>query len=157
MKFVQVLLGLNHSIATYCCPWCKVTEDSLTTISFPWNHYHEDGMKRTVDEMRPLCTSSCVKSNFGSKYAPLLNVDIEHYIPDELHLMMRITDVLLQNLIDDAMSKDLFAKITGQASDNLELLVKDMQCCGVSFRTTVSKPGGFVYTSLSRNDKKNFP
>ena len=35
--------------------------------------------------------------------------------------MMRITDVLLQNLIDDAMSKDLFGKLTGQATDILEL------------------------------------
>ena len=85
MKFVQILLGLKRSIVTYCCPWCKVPKDPLATITFPWNHYHEDGMKRTVDKMRRLCTSSCVKSNFGSKYAPPLNIDIEHYIPDELH------------------------------------------------------------------------
>ena len=90
-------------------------------------------MKPTVDQMWRLCTSSCVKSNFGSKYAPLLNIDIEHYIPDKLHLMMSITDVLLRNLIDYAMSKYQFAKLTGQATDNLELLVKDIQGCGVSF------------------------
>ena len=154
MKFLQILLGLNSSIATYCCPWCKVPKDSRGNISFPWNHYHENDTQRKVDEMRQLCTSSCAKANFGSKYAPLLDIDIDHYIPDELHLLMRITDILLRNLIDDAMSKDQYAKLVGQATDNLELLVKAIQNCGVSFRTWVTKTGEFEYTFLSGNDQK---
>ena len=154
MKFIQIVLGLNSSIATYCCPWCKVSKDSRGDISFPWNHYHENDTKRTVEEMQRMCTSSSAKTNFGSKYAPLLDIAIDHYIPDELHLMMRITDVLLRNLVDDAMSKDQYAKLLGQATDNLELLIKAIQSCGVSFRTWTSKTGDFEYTSLSGNDKK---
>ena len=84
----------------------------------------------------------------------MLDIDIDHYIPDELHLLMRITDILLTNLIDDAMSNDQYAKLVGQATDNLELLVKAIQNCGVSFRTWVTKTGEFEYTSLSGNDQK---
>ena len=97
------------------------------------NYYHENDTKRTIKEMRRLCTSSCAKVSFGSKYDPLLIIDNGHYIPDELHLLLCITDIHLWNLIDDAMSKDQYAKPLDQATDNLELLVKAIQSCVASF------------------------
>ena len=35
-----------------------------------------------------------------------LNIPLEHVILDELHLMLRITDIMLENLIEDAMQWD---------------------------------------------------
>ena len=63
-------------------------------------------------------------------------------------------DVLMRNLIDDAVSKDQFAKITGGATDSLDLLVKEIQNCGVSFKTWYSKSGELEYTSLTGADMK---
>ena len=73
---------------------------------------------------------------------------------DELHLLMRDMDVLLRNIIDDAKSKDEYAKITGQSTDNLSLLVKAIQGCGVTFKTWVSKSGELDWTSLCGSDVK---
>ena len=37
---------------------------------------------------------------------PLTTLDLDHVIPDELHMLLRITDVLIQNLINTATSDD---------------------------------------------------
>ena len=37
---------------------------------------------------------------------PLLEIDLDHIIPDELHMLLRVTDVLIQNLIHAATSHD---------------------------------------------------
>ena len=42
----------------------------------------------------------------GYIYQRLINIDIEHIIPDELHLLLRITDRMLENLITGAVAHD---------------------------------------------------
>ena len=37
----------------------------------------------------------------------LLKVDLEHVIPDDIHILVRVTDVLIQNLINTVTSNDL--------------------------------------------------
>ena len=59
------------------------------------------------------------KANFGSKNPPLLNIETDHYVTDELHMLLRVMDAFMQNLINDAVSNDQFAEITGGARDRL--------------------------------------
>ena len=153
MKFIQLLLGMNSDIATFACPWCKVSKECRGDISLPWDFYHGQNITRSVEEMKSFKSTSA-KANFGSKNPPLLNIETDHYVPDELHMLLRVMDVLMRNLIDDAVSKDQFAKITGGATDNLDLLVKEIQNCGVSFKTWYSKSGELEYTSLTGADMK---
>lgn len=63
-------------------------------------------------------------------------------------------DVLLRNVIFDSKSKDDYGKITWQPTDNVSLLGKAVQSCGVSFKTWVSKTRELDWTSLSGNDIK---
>ena len=153
MKFIQLLFGMNSRIATYACLWCKVSKECRGDISLPWDFYHGQNIARSVEEMKSFKSTSA-KANFGSKNPPLLNIETDHYVPDELHMLLRVMDVLMRNLIDDAVSKDQFAKITGGATDNLDLLVKEIQNCGVSFKTWYSKSGELEYTSLTGADMK---
>ena len=153
MKFLQILLGLNSSIATYACPWCKVAKDERGNITLALDHYHREELRRSVSEIKTLAASAS-KQKYGVKHAPLLEIEVDHFVPDELHLFMRIMDVLLRNLIDDAFSKDHFAKINGNATDNVILLVKAIQACGVIFRTWSTKSGDLEWTSLSGSDLK---
>ena len=149
MKFIQLLLGLNSSIGTYACPWCKVSKDDRGDVSLPWDHYHQDARFRTINEIK-----SAKSKQFGVKASPLVDVEPHHYIPDELHLLMRVTGVLLRNLIYDSKSKDEYAKILGQPTDNLDLLVKAIQSCRVTFNTWTSKAGDLDWTSLSGSELK---
>ena len=137
MKFIQILLGLNGSLGMYACPWCKVTKDCRGDVSLPWNFYHSTDQIRSISEIKSCAKHS--KAIYGVKNAPLLDIEPDRYVPDELHLLMRVMDVLLRNVIFDAKSKDDFGKITGQSTDNVSLLVKAIQSCGVCFKTWVSK------------------
>ena len=43
---------------------------------------------------------------FSSINKPLLDLELDHVIPDELHLMLRVTDVLIKALIETARTYD---------------------------------------------------
>ena len=42
----------------------------------------------------------------GRLHPPLLNIDLNNVVPDELHLLLRVMDVLIRNLINAAMTND---------------------------------------------------
>ena len=42
-----------------------------------------------------------------SLHKPILNIELDHVIPDELHLLLRVTDVLINNIITSAISHDI--------------------------------------------------
>ena len=109
MKFIQLILGINSSIATYACSWCTVNKEDRGNVALPWDFYHSEKFFRSISEIKNLARSS--SKTYGVKAAPLLNVEPHHYIPDELHLLMRIIDVLLPKLIFDTSSKDDYGKI----------------------------------------------
>jgi hypothetical protein len=58
-------------------------------------------MARTLQQIRDLLQDS--NNNYGCINDPLLNIELDHVIVDELHLLLRVTDVLMTNLITEAM------------------------------------------------------
>ena len=95
---------------------------------------------------------------------PLFNVALDYVIRDELHLLLRITDVLLTNLLDDAMERD-------EKEDNLKSrgmekgthineIVKLIKSCGVTFKIwqkqdTTKGMINMDWTSLIGDEKTN--
>ena len=71
-------------------------------MSKPDNSYNSDFMRRTLKELHEFPTKS-KGENFCCVHKPLLNIPLDHLTLDELHLMLRITDVLIGNVIEDAM------------------------------------------------------
>ena len=57
----------------------------------------------------------------------------EHIIIDELHLLLRICDKLLKNLILDTKTLDDKHAVHGEKSDFLGQLTEKIRGCGVSF------------------------
>lgn len=57
---------------------------------------------RTATSMKECLESS----SFGVVHPPLLNFDLDQLIIDELHMMLRVSDVLLRNLIWAMVSFD---------------------------------------------------
>ena len=43
---------------------------------------------------------------FSNINKPLLDLELDHIVPDELHLMLRVTDVLIKALIETAIAYD---------------------------------------------------
>lgn len=51
-----------------------------------------------------------VHRSFGVKHNPLLNIELDHVVPDELHLLLSVTDVLERNLIRQVLEQDIKAR-----------------------------------------------
>ena len=70
---------------------------------------------------------ACAATNeYSIKYPPLLSIDLDHVVPDELHLFLRIMDILIENLISYAVELDIRA--TRKQTDLLqEATLKKMQ------------------------------
>lgn len=99
---------------------------------------------------------SCSKqSSLGVVNTPLMLIEVDHIIPDELHLMLRVTDVLTRNVILHAVELDIAAKRQHQTVHYLSTLVSCVQECGITFKVwTDDKSGSYEFTSLRGNDKK---
>ena len=99
-------------------------------------------------------------NKFGQKAKPLVNLPLEQVVIDELHLMLRITDVLTDNLLQQTMWLDKQAKSKTLAGPHTEMLVTAISACGVSFsvweKTNAdgSGSGRLDFTSLMGPDKK---
>ena len=125
--------------------------------------YRTGKMMKSISDMKAY--SQKKKLNYGSLHPPLLDIDIDHVIIDELHLMMRIVDVLIRNLIENAVNLDQQENIgsTQKSSRHLTAIVKAIQSCGVSFSvwentTKDGKGDSFLksleWTSLTGSDMK---
>ena len=73
-------------------------------LAKPSHYYNKEPLKRTLEEIKRLC--HCSKDNYGCINEPLLNIPLTNVIADELHLLLRITDKLLQNIIDEVLERD---------------------------------------------------
>jgi len=164
MKFLLTALGLNAANSKYSCLYCKIDKYSRGDMSKDENYYSSEKMKRTLHEMKIL--QSKKSNNFGCIHPPLLNIDLNHVGVDELHLLMRIVDVLLRNIIEDSVRLDqkenLGEKMSTVKNKNRNELVKYIQNCGVHFQVWEGRQkDGFgdsfknlEWTSLTGSDMK---
>ena len=106
-----------------------VSEDKYTSTP-------PQGKARTLAGLMENCQYSQMRKRLGSKHPPILQIEPTNVIIDELHLLLRIGDVLLRNVILQADSLDnRVYHHEGRRTDNhlrtLELLVRR---CGVTFK-----------------------
>lgn len=163
-KFLLTILGLSGATSNYACAWCKVHKDSRWNMSYNVYHYSSPDLKRTLEEMHRLAKQSKAKQNYCCVNTPLLDIDLDHVVLDELHLLLRIMDVLINNLVKDAVSWDQMdnwkKKNIEQKDTHLQHLVLTVKSCGVAFsvweKTNADGKGTGVYdfTSLLGADKK---
>ena len=86
---------------------------------------------------------------------------LHHIILDELHLLFRISDILIDNIVQDAMQwDDKETWITGKKKVHLDKLIQAVNSCCVSFsvwekRNADGKGSGtWEWTSLMGDDRK---
>ena len=63
-----------------------------------------EGLTETDKQL--LKTNKYKNIRMGRVNDPLITIDLDYWIPDELHLLLRITDVLTRNLITAAASDE---------------------------------------------------
>jgi hypothetical protein len=94
----------------------------------PLEFYHTRSMQGTSQNLKEYA----VKNDFGVRAQPLFSIEPEHIIIDELHLLLRICDKLLRNLILDTQTVDDKNAVHGEKSYFLGQLTEKIRGCGVS-------------------------
>ena len=152
MKFIEILLGLGTAASKHACPWCHVAKSDISDISKPFELYQSSEMKRTAASLR----ENAKTKSLGSKHQPLLDIEPDDIIPDDLHLLLRICDKLLKNLIDDAKNVETMSDILGSKVKTVETLAEKIRDCGVNFHIWKSKSESLdiEWSSLNGDDYK---
>ena len=88
----------------------------------------------------------------GSIHPPLLDLPLHNIIPDELHLLLRITDRLIENLINGAVQNDS-PRSKPLEGDMVKELLKEIRSCGVPFNVKETSRK-YEFTSLTGTDRK---
>ena len=140
MKFLLMILGVASATSNHACLWCKVHNDyrwdrSKADMTF----YNLDPNRRTLADIKQCSRSKC----FGYINEPLIDIALDHIVPDELHLLLRVTDRILQNVIDEVLERDAienFNRPRGQPNGVfLSNLVIGNNDCGISFNVWLKK------------------
>ena len=160
-KFLLTVMGLQNATSNHSCIWCKVHRESRWDMSYNLSHYNEAPLKRTLKEIMTMAGKG--KNNYCCVNQPLIEIDLDHIIVDELHLLLRVVDVLIDNLIEDVLEwdkrEDLRKKRNEERGIHLNQLIETVRSCGVSFNiwqknNDGKSSGKYECTSLLGNDKK---
>ena len=122
-----------------------------STVFCSWNPSKLHPTRSVEDIEVCACTNA-----YSIKYPPLLSIDLDHVVPDEL---LRIMDVLIENLISYAVELDIRA--TQKRADllqgaTLQKVQASIQSCGVSFQIwkKKDKPKDLYWTSFGGSQKR---
>ena len=118
---------------------------------------------RTLEFLRKASKESHKDKRKGAVHPPLFNIELDHVILDELHLL-RVVGVLLRNLIYEVLRIDRSTKERSAtiAQTHLFMLVDAVRSCGVSFKVWrakdengyASKSGKYDWTALTGGELK---
>ncbi|XP_066016033.1 uncharacterized protein [Pocillopora verrucosa] len=163
-KFILLVMGLKGATSHYACVWCKIHKDMRWDTSFNLDHYQSPDLRRTLTEMFELVKKKKQNDKYCCEHEPLLHIELDHVVLDELHLLLRISDVLIENLVRDALdwdrSKNWDKRKCQQKNEHLQNLQAAIRSCGVSFdiweKTNADGKGSgqYDFTSLLGSDKK---
>jgi len=82
-KFMAIILGFNAPNSKYFCPWCLCTKENIG------NKHKVCVIEKNMNQL------ISVNPPPGHVKTPLLQmIPLDHYVPDELHVMLRIWDRL---------------------------------------------------------------
>ena len=90
-KFMAIILGFNAPNSKNFCPWCLCTKENIGNMHKVYT------IEKNMNQIKSafLNNNSSTKPPPGHVKPPLLNmIPLNHYIPDELHIMLRIWDRL---------------------------------------------------------------
>ncbi|RHZ67232.1 hypothetical protein Glove_302g9 [Diversispora epigaea] len=126
-KFLAICLGLNAANSKYFCPWCEISKGQQGDLSLEWK------INTTINNIHQ--NYKCYRGHICPAIFDM--IPLQNWVPDELHIMLRITDVLWQLVIDELKSRNTW----GNKARNV--IIEEMKLGSSTWQ----------YTSLMGQDK----
>ena len=159
-KFLLMVMGLNKASSNYACLWCNVHKDDRPNMSHPQEHYEEEPRKRNLEKMKECLKKKTTDERQGCIQAPLINIELDKIVMDELHLILRVMDRLIKNIIHTAQTWDEKESRRTGIGRRVRAVEQAIRECKVTFTIWQKKndDGSFSkkldWTSLMGREKK---
>jgi len=133
-KFLSTCLGFNAPNSNHFCPWCQISKHDQGNNQINWK------ISKDMEK---------INEYPGHNKKPLFNmISLDHWIPDELHIMLRIFDRLWSLVLSELKDVDQFDNICRNE------IVQEMNRIGVRFQFWKENGSNtWNYTSLMGGDK----
>ena len=145
-KFMAIVLGFNAPTSKYFCPWCLCTKENIG------NKHKVCTIEKNMDQIKSAFfdNNSSVKPPPGHIKPPLLHmIPLNHYVLDELHVMLRIWDRLWDLVLQELKVQNQFNDLTRTK------IIAEMRRISVSFHFWQDHgTQNWSYTSLMGGDKE---
>lgn len=116
-KFLAICLGFNSANSQFFCPWCTISKKQVADVNREWP------ISKKMDELNINCNAYN-----GHHFPPLFNmIPLDHWVPDELHILLCITDRLWSLVLHEIKESGYFNDIAR------EIIVKEMNRIKVQF------------------------
>ena len=117
-KFLATVTGIDSASSTYSCIWCKCRKDERGDIHRRWSLTDPENGARTTDENQRIGERS--RKQYNVSNPPLFTtIPLKNVVIDNLHLFLRVSDVLIDLLIVELRRQDAIEKVKKFTSTDL--------------------------------------
>ena len=110
-KFLALVTGIDSATSRYACIWCKCPMDQRGNIDKKWSITDPKLGARTIEENLEISTQPASCRKFNVSRAPLFpTIPLHNVVIDNLHLFLRVADVLINHLIEELHRQDAIDK-----------------------------------------------
>ena len=107
-KFLAAVTGIDAASSTYACIWCKCKRDERWDTSKEWSISDVTKGARSTEENLEISALPNSRKKFNVSNPPLFpTIPLSHIVIDNLHLFLRVADVLINLLITELRRQDV--------------------------------------------------
>jgi hypothetical protein len=161
-KFLLLMLGMKSATSNVACIWCKIHKEFRWVMDKDL-YYNSAPLKRTLQQVIDMAKKNGSKDKYSCDNEPLIKIDLDHVVLDELHLLLRVMDFFLNNIIQEVICLDMKENFNKKKCERNNTHLLNLQAtirsCGVCFdkwekKTEDGKASGqYDFTSLLGADK----
>ena len=107
-KFLSICLGFNAANSLYFCPWCTISKKQIADFNQEWS------ISKQINKLKD------DHNVYNGHHSPPLfdMIPLDNWIPDELHVMLRITDRLWTLALHELKESGYFNDIAREVITN---------------------------------------
>ena len=141
-KFLALVTGIDSACCRHSCIWCKCPTQERHLTDKQWSLSDVSLGARTIEENMELSRLPKSKKKFNVSHAPLFpTIPLRNVVIDNLHLFLRVADVLVDLLIVELRRQDSATKLSTTVFDgkrykhlhNFQTFVSSLGIPGYSF------------------------
>ena len=126
LKFLAIVCGIEAANANFSCVWCKCSNTDRWDMDKEWSAFDESKGARTVKNIEE-CLKLPKSRRVGCRSSPIFKfIPINHVIVDTLHLFLRVSDLLINLLIQELRKQDGIVRATLDRSKHVNVTTHEI-------------------------------